>query len=499
MNTKDIDTLRAPTGVAGLDLVLNGGLPRGHLYLLEGVPGAGKTTLALQFLLDGARRGESTLYVTLSETRAETEKIAASHGWDISGITIFDLATSVSSVSLDDQYTVFSPSEVELGDTTRRILTHFEEVKATRVVIDSVSELQLLAHDSLRYRRQILGLKHYFAARGATVLLLDDGSNRHRDLQTESIAHGIIELERIASQYGAERRRLKVGKLRGTAYKGGYHDFILRQGGLEVFPRLTSADHPVATHQNEPVASGIPGFDELMGGGLDRGTSTLILGPAGTGKSSVVIKMADAAVKRGERVAIFAFEENQRIIARRASALGIALNEHIAQGSISFKHIDPAELSPGEFAGLVRHAVEVRGARMIVIDSLNGYLNAMPEEQFLLAQLHELLAYLNHHNVVTILIMAQRGLVGAGMTSPVDLSYLADSVVLLRNFEAFGSVKKAISVLKKRTGPHEETIRELKFRNGELALGAVLRDFSGILTGVPTYLGNRTNLSEGAE
>ncbi|HZW06088.1 MAG TPA: ATPase domain-containing protein, partial [Phycisphaerales bacterium] len=359
--------------------------------------------------------------------------------------------------------------------------------------IDSLSELRLLAHEPLRYRRQILGLKHYFANKDCTVLLLDDRTVQTNDLQPQSIAHGVIELDRMANEYGAERRRLRVAKLRGRMFRGGYHDFAIRTGGVVVFPRLNSQYHEEEFDQT-PALSGMKEFDMLLGGGLDRGTSTLLTGPAGTGKSTLAMTLVDAACKRGEKAAVFAFEENQRIVLRRAKALSIDYASHIKSGLLTFRHVQPAQLSPGEFAALVREAVEQGGARVLVIDSLNGYLNAMPEEGFLTAQLHELLGYLNTQGVVTVMVLAQRGMMGAGMTAPVDVSYLADTVVMLRHFEAFGSVRKAISVLKKRTGNHEEMIRELRFTGGTIEVGKALSDFRGVLTGVPVYTGTEQNL-----
>ncbi|MBY0309387.1 MAG: AAA family ATPase [Phycisphaerales bacterium] len=483
----------AATGIGGLDIILGGGLPAGHLYLVEGDPGAGKTTLAIQFLLEGAGRGESVLYVTLSESTAEVDKIAASHGWSMAGVQVLEMAGSVEAAIGADDYTVFRPSDVELAGTTRRILDHVERVQPQRIVIDSLSELRLLAHEPLRYRRQILGLKQYFAGKGRTVLLLDDRTVQASDLQPQSIAHGVLELEHIATQYGAERRRLRVVKMRGLSFKGGYHDFAIRTGGVEVFPRLTAGEHERGFDESA-LSSGLAELDLLLGGGIDRGTSTLLTGPAGTGKSTLAMKIAESAMERGERAAVFAFEENRRIAMRRADALGIAFRKHLETGLLRFRHVDPAELSPGEFACGVRQAVERDDAKVVVIDSLNGYLNAMSEEGFLTVQMHELLGYLNNQGVVTIMVLAQRGMMGPGMSAPVDVSYLADTVIMLRHFEAFGAVRKAISVIKKRTGRHEDTLRELLFDNSRLAVGRVLTDFRGVLTGVPTFVGSEQAL-----
>lgn len=483
------------TGVAGLDEILCGGLTAERLYLIEGMPGAGKTTLALQFLMQGRDLGEKVLYCTLSETRAEIGKVFGSHGWNLDGIDVLEMAASVDSATGEDHYTVFRPGDIELGETTKLILERVEAINPDRVVIDSLSELRLLAHEPLRYRRQILGLKHYFAQRSCTVLLLDDRTVQSGDLQPQSIAHGVIDLNRVPVEYGAERRRLRIAKLRGVAFKGGYHDMTIRTGGVVVFPRIAATEGEKA-FDDAPASSGMAEFDLLLGGGLDRGTSTLLIGPPGTGKSTLAMSLASAAADRTEKVAVFAFEENERIVLRRTSALGLRCAEHIKAGTMTFRHVLPAELSPGEIASLVREAVKVGKARVVVIDSLNGYLNSMPEEKFLAAQLHELLGYLNNQGVVTILVLAQRGMMGASMQAPVDVSYLADTVVMLRHFEAFGAVRKAVSVLKKRTGRHEDSIRELTFERDGLKVGEALSKFRGVLTGVPTFQGDEKELME---
>ena len=474
------------TGTVGLDHVLGGGFTPNRLYLIEGDPGAGKTTLALCYLLEGAKRGETGMYVTLSETKEEINAVAASHGWSLDAVHIVELVASEESLTPDSQYTMYHPSETELGETTRKVLEEVERVKPRRVVFDSLSELRLLAQNPLRYRRQILALKQFFSGRKCTVLLLDDRTSEDTDLQVRSIAHGVLALEQLSPEYRAERRRLRVVKLRGKAYKGGYHDFTIVKGGLEVFPRLVASDHHQA-FKRDKVYSGVGPLDQLLGGGLDRGTSTLILGPAGSGKSSVAIQYAVAAAARGERAAVFAFDESEGTLLTRSAALGIDLQPQIDAGRIIVQQVDPAELAPGQFIHLVRRQVEQHECRIVVIDSLNGYLNAMPEERFLVIQLHELLTYLGQNGVTTILVVAQHGLMGTAMQSPVDVSYLADSVVLTRYFELKGRVKKAISVVKKRSGAHEETIRELRLGKGGIQVGEPLENLRGVLTGVPTF------------
>jgi circadian clock protein KaiC len=472
-------SLRIPTGVDGLDDILGGGLPRHRIHLVEGDPGTGKTTLALQFLLEGVKLGDPGLYVTLSETKEELIAVARSHGWSLDALTICELTVPEETLKPESQYTLFHPSEVELGETTKTVLDEVERVQPTRLVFDSLSEMRLLARDPLRFRRQILALKQFFIGRQCTVVLLDD-----RTSEVDSLATGVIVLEHLAPQYGAERRRLRVQKLRGTKFRGGYHDFMIRTGGVQIFPRLVAAEHR-HTLTPRPLSSGITAFDALLGGGVDRGTSTLLIGPAGVGKSSLAAQYASAAADRGERAAMFIFDESRAVFLARAAGLGMSLPRHVASEQITLRQIDPAELSPGEFVSTVREVVEREAPSVVVIDSLNGYLNAMPEEQFLTLQLHELLAYLAHHDIVTIFVVAQHGLLGAGMQTVVDVSYLADTVVIFRYFEAAGAVRQAVSVLKKRTGYHERTIRELSLRPGAIAVGEPLHRFEGVLTGVP--------------
>jgi circadian clock protein KaiC len=485
MPTESAHEDRCGTGIAGLDDVLGGGLLRNRLYLVDGDPGAGKTTLATQYLLEGARLGESSLYITLSETTEELTAGAASHGWNLDGVTVVELVTEEAELDAEAQITMYHPSEVELHATTRRVLEAVERANPARVVFDSLSEMRLLAQHSLRYRRQILALKQFFIGRRCTVLLLDDKTSEGSDLQLQSIAHGVITLEHLAPLYGGARRRLRVVKLRGADYRGGFHDFTIRRGGLTVFPRLVAAEHH-AEFEPSAVTSGVQELDDLLGGGPTRGTSTLVIGPAGSGKSTIALHYAVAAAERGEQAVVFTFDESIATLAVRARLLGIPLQEVRESGALRIQQIDPAEMSPGEFGYLVRCAVEQEGVRLIVIDSLNGYLNAMPEERFLTAQLHELLTYLGQQGVTTIMVIAQHGLVGSRAESPVDTSYLADSVILLRYFEDRGRVRKAISVVKKRSGPHEENIRELWFDAGGIHLGEPLTGLRGILTGVPT-------------
>jgi circadian clock protein KaiC len=487
-------TARLSTGIEGLDDILEGGFPASRMYLIEGEPGTGKTTLAMQFLMEGARKGEPGLYITLSETKEELEAVADSHGWDIEGFGIYEVVPPGDSLKPEAQYTIFHPAEIELGETTNAILNEFERVRPRRLIIDSLSEMRLLAREPLRFRRQILALKQYLAGREATVLLLDDKVMKD-DLQIDSIVHGVISLEHLAVEYGAERRRLLVTKLRGSHFRGGYHDFNIITGGLRVFPRLVAAEHH-PDFETGAISSGIPALDRLLGGGLDRGTSTLILGPAGSGKSTLATQYAAAAAARGERAAAFIFDELRETFIGRAAGIGTDIKKFLKKSLITIQQVDPAELSPGEFAHAVRRAVAVDGARVVLIDSLNGYLNAMPEERFLTVQMHELLTYLNQQGVVTVLVMAQHGFLGSPIVTPVDVSYLADNVMLLRYFEAHGKIRRALSVVKKRTGQHELTIRELELRPHGIVVGEPLSAFRGVLTGVPVYEGTQENLSE---
>jgi circadian clock protein KaiC len=502
MSNESIEERRlVATGIPGLDDVLGGGVTPDRVYLVEGNPGSGKTTLALQYLLEGRRLGEHGLYVTLSETEIELQDVAKSHGWSLDGISLLELVAPESELEPDNQLAMFQPSEVELGETTKVVLAEVERTRPKRVVIDSLSEMRLLAQSPLRYRRQILALKQFFIGRECTVFLLDDLTSETEDLQLQSIAHGVLSLEQLSPVYGAERRRIRVTKLRGQLYRGGYHDFAIRRGGLEVFPRLVAAKHNLGRERGL-LKSGNAELDALMGGGFEIGTSVVLLGPAGTGKSTTALQYARAAAGRDERAAVFAFDERLETILERTRGLGMDIASDVEAGRLTVQTVDAAELSPGEFAHRVQAAVEgsggTPGAKVVVIDSLNGYLQAMPEERFLIAQLHELLTYLGHKGVVTFLVVAQHGLLGS-MQSPIDTTYLADAVVLFRFFEARGVVRQAISVVKKRSGKHERTIRELRIGSGGVLLGGPLTEFHGVLTGTPSYCGEDGSLMRPAD
>ena len=476
----------------GFDDVLGGGLARGRIYLLEGHPGTGKTTVATQFLAAGAAAGETVLYITLSETEDELRASAASHGWAMDGIEIFELIPPENLLDEQQQQSLLYSSDLELGETTRRIFDVFERVRPSRVVIDSLSEIRLLAQGPLRYRRQILALKHYFAKQHVTVLLLDDMTAEDTDKTVHSVAHGVIRLEELAPDYGAERRRLRVVKYRGQRYRGGFHDFILRTGGIEVFPRLVSAEHK-SEFTRDQLASGSLELNALLGGGVERGSSVLILGPAGTGKSLLALTFIVGALSRGETAAMFVFDEELGLLFARALGLGIDLQGMVDSDRLIIQQVDAAELSPGELSSRVRHCVEVRGARTVVIDSLNGYQASMPAENALILHMHELLQYLNRQGATTFLTVAQHGLVG-DMKSPVDVTYLADTVILLRYFEATGRVRRAVSVVKKRTGFHEDSIREYRIDRRGITLGEPLTNFQGVLRGVPSLVGTASAL-----
>ena len=471
------------TGIPGLDIVLGGGYAPSRVYLVEGLPGSGKTTLAMQFLMGGRDRGERVLYVSLSETEAELREMAASHGWSLDGVDLYEPLGNAERNATDAQYTMFHPSEVELADTTQRILRHIETVRPDRLVFDSLGELRLLAGSPLRYRRQVLALKQYFSDMACTTLLLDDISPAEQGMHVHTIVHGVLRLEPMDAAFGGDRRRLRVRKFRGRRFIGGFHDYRIETGGLRVFPRLVASDYRREAPQDR-ISTGVERLDALLGGGVSRGTSTLLIGAAGTGKSSLATLIACAAAERGERSAIFAFDESVRAFTTRSKGLGFPIEQRMADDLISLRAVDPAELTSGEFTQVIRSAVEQEDVRVVIIDSLNGYLNAMPGEQHMLLQLHDLLAYLGSLGVITILVSAQLGLIGS-MSSAVDVSYLADSVVLLRYYEAEGEVRQAISVLKQRTGAHERTIRPFAMSSKGFEIGEPLRELRGVLTGVP--------------
>lgn len=478
MSSKNV----AATGIPGLDSILMGGFPRGRIYLIQGDPGVGKTTLGLQFLLEGVRNGESVLYVTLSESSEELHEVAHSHNWSLDDVPIYEQLIGEEALQ-EEEETVFYPAEIELGETIKGILMEVERIKPSRVVVDALSEIRLLAQSGLRYRKQILALKQFFARRKATVLFLDDRTAEVQDIQLQSVPHGVVELQRHTPLYGAARRRLQLVKIRGLNFRDGYHDFSILTGGIVVYPRLVAADHRNVVPLQQ-ISSGLAPLDDMLGGGIDRGTSTVIMGPAGAGKSALSTQYVISAAQRGEKAAMFIFEETISSLLHRSSSLGFPLEKYMKQGLITLYPVDPAQLQPGEFAQLVRDAVE-DGVRVLVIDSLNGYLNAVPEERFLLLHLHELLNYLGQHGVASVLVFAQHGLIGS-MQSSVDVSYLADCVILLRYFEHEGKIHKAISIMKKRSGPHESSIREYGMGAGGLNIGAALERYHGVLTGVPT-------------
>ena len=485
---------RISTGSEGLDDILGGGLDPNRMYLYEGSPGSGKTTLALQFLLEGVRQGEPVLYVTLSETKGELELVAKRHGWSLEGIDVFELVPPETSLDPELELTVLHPAEMELSETTRQVFDRVSATNPTRVIFDSLSEMRLLAQSPLRYRRQVLALKHFFTTRCSTVILLDDQTSEVGDLQLHSISHGVVMLEQLAIDYGAERRRLRVIKMRGIQFRGGYHDFVIRKGGLRIYPRLIAAEHH-AVYCGELASSGNAALDQILGGGLERGTNALLIGAAGVGKSSLALSYAVAACERGEKAVFFIFDENIGTLLARARTLGLQIEPWIDQGLLHLQQVDPAELSPGEFTATVRHFVE-QGARLVVLDSLNGYLHAMPDGKFLILQMHELLSYLGQKGTISIMVLAQHGMVGP-MGTPIDISYLSDTVIMQRYFEHAGSIRRALSVVKKRSGRHENTVREYRLSESGIQVGPPLSSFNGILSGTPEYTGEASHLLTG--
>ena len=490
MSPNDQMPALASTGATGLDDILNGGLTPERMYLVEGTPGTGKTTLAMGFLLAGAEVDEAGLYITLAETEVELRAVADAHGWSLDSLSVFEMVPP-DGFTEDQEQTLLHPSEVELGETVRSIMAKVDEIRPTRLVLDSLSELRLLSQSPMRYRRQILALKHFFSKRACTVLVLDDKGASGSDLQLHSIAHGVISLDQTLSTFGAQRRRVHIVKMRQRTFRGGYHDFEIERGGLCVYPRLVAADHAVEK-SGAPVSTGSAELDSLLGGGLVPGTATLLAGPAGVGKTTASMLCVEAALKRGEKASYFLFDERTPTLLARSAAIGLDLQSHLDSGLLQLRAIDPAEMSPGQFAACVQEAVE-SGAAMIAIDSLNAYLQAMPNEQFLVLQMHEMLSYLGQKGIVSLLILGLHGVTG-DLRSDVDLSYLADTVVQLRYFEALGEVRQAISVIKTRTARHERTIREFQIDGNGLRLGEPLQRFQGVLTGVPTFFGERETL-----
>jgi circadian clock protein KaiC len=484
---------RVSTGIPGLDEVLGGGLPQGHMYLVEGESGAGKTTLGLQFLLEGRRRGERTLWITLSETERQLRQSAASHGWSLEGVEVCNPVAPQRVHHPDEKYSFFSPADVELDEIREAIVAATERVRPARVVFDPFSDIRHLAREVLRYRRQVLTLRDFFGEHGCTVLLMQEMTRGTQgDLQAEALVHGYLTLHQDAPLYGGQRRRLRVHKMRGMRFRDGFHDFSINTGGIDVYPRLIAAEH-TETHAEEITDTGVAQLDQLLGGGIERGSSVLIMGPAGVGKSTLAAQCAVSAARRGEKAALFIFDETFRTFRVRTEKLGLPLLPFLENRLLTIRQIDSAEFSPGQFTDVVTRAVD-DGARVVVIDSLSGYLTTMPEERFLPVHLHELLTSLSHRNVITVLTLAQHGVLGEKVAAPVDVSYLADTVLLIRYFEAFGEIRRAVSVVKKRSGGHEVSVREMRIGADGIAIGEPLTNFHGVLSGRPEFTGDAGQL-----
>lgn len=494
-NTSPAGGSAVRTGLPPLDRILNGGFAFNRVHLIEGEPGSGKTTLGLQFLLEGHAQGERTLYITMSESREELLQVAEVHGWDLSGIEIFELVPPELSLDPEREQSIVYSSDLELGETVQMVMDEVKRIGPSRIVFDSLAEIRLLAQGSLRFRRQLLALKHYFQQRQCTALFLDDLTQTMDDLSLHSLAHGVLRLEQVALPYGAERRRLRVYKMRARNFCGGFHDFVIRRGGLEIFPRLSAAAHPDEGFEERVAKSGIAQLDAVSGGGIDYGTSTLIIGPSGSGKTTLSMQYVFAGLERGEKALFISFDETERIFMRRAAGLGMDLSPYIADDRFHFLQVDPAELSPGELTGIIRDHVERQGVSIVTLDSLSGYQHAMPEEQYMLLQMHEVVTYLNQQGVLTFLILTQAGMVGT-MQSPLDLTYLSDSVMLLRFFEADGEIRRVMAFLKRRTGSHEATLREFRIDSGGIRVGEQLKGFRGVLTGTPTFSGDEKLLKD---
>lgn len=484
---------KIPTGIHELDTILHGGLNRNRVFLIEGLPGTGKTTLAMQFLMEGARRGEKGAYITLSESADELHAMAESHHWSLDGIRLYEMSNVEDQIRMESQHTFYHASDVELVEATKPMLAMLDEEKPRRIAFDSLSEMRLLAGDPLRYRRQMLLLKQHFTRQNCTVLLLDDLVERQEDIQLQSICHGVIRLQRMPMKYGADRRQLTVLKLRGSNYLGGPHDCRIVTGGLQIFPRLVpTADGNSFTPQI--AGSGIKELDALLGGGLPWGSSALVVGPVGVGKSVLCTQFAAAAAERGEKSVVFLFEETREHVIERADILHRQFRSFVKKGLIELRQVDPAELAPGEFIHMVREVVERDRVRHVRIDSLNGYMSTMSDEPFLMLQLHDLFTYLAHRGVVTLLTASQHGLLGERISGVVDISYLADTVISLRFFEHAGRIHRAVSVVKKRHGGHEDTIREFQISADGFKFGGPLTDFHGVLSGTPTFVGRPEEL-----